>query len=112
MTYKIGVYGSNVSEGEEAVALGKTLGRVLALHRCTVITGACSGMPYIVAHEAKQQGADVWGFSPELHAEAQKKAYPNDDIAIYDRLVYVPQHYKELFMAPLASEKLDQAARL
>lgn len=112
MTYKIGVYGSNVSEGEVAVALGKTLGRVLAQQQCIVITGACSGMPYVVAYEAKQQGANVWGFSPELDAETQKKAYPNDDIRIYDRLVYVPLLYKELLVAPLASQELDLAARL
>ena len=112
MTYKIGVYGSNISEGADAVILGKALGKVLAQQHCIVITGACSGMPYVVAHEAKQQGAEVWGFSPELDAEAQKKAYPNDDIAIYDRLVYVPQRYKELFMLPFASETRDLAARL
>ena len=112
MTYKIGVYGSNISEGAKAVILGNALGKVLAQHHCTVITGACSGMPYVVAHEAKQHGAEVWGFSPELDDEAQKKAYPHDDIAIYDRLVYVPQHYKELFMLPFASETRDLAARL
>jgi predicted Rossmann-fold nucleotide-binding protein len=69
-------------------------------------------MPYIVAHEAAQHGAEVWGFTPELNAEAQKRAYPNDDITIYTRLVYVPQNYKELFMTNLASEALDWAGRL
>src|SRR5713226_2067849 len=112
MTYKIGVYGSNVSEGADAVALGKALGKVLARQHCVVITGACSGMPYVVAYEAKQHGAEIWGFSPELDDETQKKAYPNDDIAVYDRLVYVPQHYKEMFMTSLASETRDLAARL
>jgi predicted Rossmann-fold nucleotide-binding protein len=112
MTYKIGVYGSNISEGEEAVLLGRALGKALAQHHCIVITGACSGMPYVVAREAKQHGAEVWGFSPELDDEAQKKAYPHDDIAIYDRLVYVPQHYKELFMVSFASKASDLASRL
>jgi predicted Rossmann-fold nucleotide-binding protein len=112
MTYKIGVYGSNISEGESAVLLGKELGQALALHHCIVITGACSGMPYVVAHEAKQHGAEVWGFSPELDDAAQKKAYPNDDISIYDRLVYVPQHYKELFIVSFTSQTSDLAARL
>jgi predicted Rossmann-fold nucleotide-binding protein len=112
MTYKIGVYGSNVSEGERAEALGEELGRMLARYHCIVVTGACSGMPYIVAHEAARYGAEVWGFSPELNAEAQKRAYPNDDITIYTRLVYVPQNYKELFMTNAASEALDWAGRL
>src|SRR5947209_20398665 len=86
MAYKIGVYGSNISEGEQAEALGKELGQILARCHCIVITGACSGMPYIVAREAAQHGAEVWGFTPELNAEAHRRAYPNDDIAIYTRL--------------------------
>ena len=112
MTYKIGVYGSNVSEGERAEALGEELGRMLARYHCIVITGACSGMPYIVAHEAAQHGAEVWGFTPELNAEAHRRAYPNDDITIYKRLLYVPPNYKELFMTNPKSEALDWAGRL
>jgi len=112
MIYKIGVYGSTVSKGEKAVALGKELGKNLAKHRCIVITGACSGMPYTVAYEAAQHGAEIWGFSPELNFDAQEKAYPNDDITIYSRLIYVPQNYKELFMTHLESDTLDQAGRL
>jgi predicted Rossmann-fold nucleotide-binding protein len=112
MTYKIGVYGSNISEGEQAETLGKELGKILAGYHCIVITGACSGMPYIVAREAAQHRAEVWGFTPELNAEAQRRAYPNDDIAIYTRLLYVPLNYKELFMMTSESEALDLAARL
>jgi predicted Rossmann-fold nucleotide-binding protein len=112
MTYKIGVYGSNISEGEKAGALGKELGKSLAKHGCIVITGGCSGMPYIVAHEAAQHGAEIWGFTPELNVEAQKKAYPYDDITIYKRLIYAPQNYKELFITAPASDTLDLAGRL
>jgi predicted Rossmann-fold nucleotide-binding protein len=112
MTHKIGVYGSNISEGEQAETLGKELGEMLARYHCIVITGACSGMPYIVAQEAAQHGAEVWGFTPELDAEAQRQAYPNDDIAIYTRLLYVPPNYKELFMMTSESEALDLAGRL
>ncbi|MBV9229978.1 MAG: hypothetical protein JOZ18_11745 [Chloroflexi bacterium] len=112
MSYKIGVYGSNISEGEKAVALGKEMGKALARHDCIVITGGCSGMPYVVAHEAAQYGAEVWGFTPELDAEGQKRAYPYDDITIYKRLIYVPQNYKELFITAPASDDLDLGGRL
>src|SRR5438067_13895660 len=107
MTYKIGVYGSNISEGEQAEALGKELGRTLARCHCTVITGACSGMPYIVAHAAAQHNAEVWGFTPELNAEAHRRAYPSDDSTIYKRLLCVPPNYKELFLTDPESEALD-----
>ena len=112
MTYKIGVYGSNVSEGPHAVALGRALGRALAQQHCIVITGACSGMPYVVAHEAAQRGVEVWGFTPELSFEGQQAAYPDDDIRIYTRLIYVPQNYKELFVTPPTSAARDWAGRL
>lgn len=97
MKYKIGVYGSNVTEGEESVQLAQALGAELARNHVIVITGACSGMPYAVASAAKRQGAEVWGFSPELGEAAQKNAYPQDDITIYSKLFYVPQECEALF---------------
>lgn len=112
MSYKIGVYGSSVSEGAQAEALGKALGDALATRGCTIITGACSGMPYVVAHEAAQQGAPVWGFTPAINAEEHQRAYPRDDASIYTRLVYVPQNYAELFVKQPASAALDWSERL
>lgn len=112
MSYKIGVYGSSVSEGPEAEKLGKALGRALATHSCIVITGACSGMPYIVAHEAAQHGCEVWGFTPAVNAEEHRRAYPHDDIGIYTRLIYVPENYHELFTKQPAPAALDWAERL
>ncbi len=113
MKYKIGVYGSNIAEGEEAVQLAQALGTELARNNVIVITGACSGMPYAVASAAKRQGAKVWGFSPELGEAAQKSAYPHDDITIYAKLFYVPQRHAELFFLdkPLPSP-LSWSARL
>ena len=112
MTYKIGVYGSNIQEGERASALGVLLGRALAREGCLVITGGCSGMPYIVARAAALDGAAVWGFTPELTPEGQQAAYPADDMAIYQRLIYVPQNYRELFDVARLSDERDHAARL
>ncbi len=104
--YKIGVFGSNVTEGEHAVHLAQELGAELAQKNSIVITGACSGMPYAVALAAKQNGAEVWGFSPALNEEEQKSAYPHDDITLYNKLFYVPQQYNQLFFLP---EKLPAA---
>ena len=112
VTYKIGVYGSNVNEGEAASRLGEALGRALAERGCVVITGACSGMPYVVAREAAEQGAQVWGFTPELDLAGQQAAYPADDMTIYTRLVYVPHGYRELFWTSELPAQLDHAARL
>jgi predicted Rossmann-fold nucleotide-binding protein len=97
MKYKIGIYGSNVVESEAAVRLAQELGSVLAQNDVIVLTGGCSGMPYAVAHTAKQKGTEVWGFTPELNEEGQKLAYLLDDITIYDKLFYVPPQYDQLF---------------
>ncbi len=112
MSWKIGVYGSNINEGAAASSLGEALGEALAERGCLVITGACSGMPYVVAHAAARHGAKVWGFTPELDEAGQKRAYPSDDITIYERLVYVPQHYRDLFGVSSLSRERDHAARL
>lgn len=113
MSYKIGVYGSNIVESEQAVLLARLLGAELAKKQCIVITGGCSGMPYAVAQAAKQQGAEVWGFTPELNEEGQRKAYPQDDIGIYNKLFYVPEQYEQLFfLQERLPEARDWGARL
>jgi predicted Rossmann-fold nucleotide-binding protein len=112
MAYKIGVYGSNVFEGEAANTLGISLGQELARRGCGVITGGCSGMPYVVARAAAHEGAEVWGYTPELSYEDQLTAYPDDDISIYQRLVYVPRDYHKLFGTSLSTSQREHAARL
>jgi predicted Rossmann-fold nucleotide-binding protein len=39
MAYKIGVYGSNILENEQAMRLAKELGSVLAQNNAIVVTG-------------------------------------------------------------------------
>jgi predicted Rossmann-fold nucleotide-binding protein len=94
---KIGVYGSNIPENEKAVQLARELGRVLAQQHIIIVTGGCSGMPYLVAQTAKQQGAEIWGFTPERNAREQQQAYPSDDITIYDKLFFIPSQFDQYF---------------
>lgn len=113
MTYKIGIYGSNIAESEAAVRLAQELGSALAQNGVIVVTGGCSGIPYAVARAAKQKGAQVWGFTPERNEEEQKQAYPLDDITIYDKLFYVPLQYDQLFyLDHKLSPTRDHSARL
>src|ERR1051326_6644957 len=113
MKYKLGIYGSNIRESEKAVAIARQLGKVLAQNNVIVVTGGCSGMPYAVAHAARQEGAEVWGFTPEHDEAEQRRAYPHDDINIYTRLLYVPARYNEHFLLEreLPAQE-DYAARL
>lgn len=93
MKYKIGVYGSAIKEKDSTNLLAKELGQALGEHNIIVVTGACSGIPYLSAFEAAKKGKEVWGFSPELNFEDQKNAYPDDDQKIYSKLFYVPQEF-------------------
>jgi len=113
MQYKIGVYGSNITEGEHAVQRAQELGIALAQQQVIVVTGGCSGMPYTTAYAAKQSGAEVWGFTPARNEEEQRRTYPHDDITIYDRLFYIPEHYDQHFylQQPLSAEH-EWSARL
>jgi predicted Rossmann-fold nucleotide-binding protein len=113
MKYRIWVYGSNMQESTQAVQLAQMVGKLLARHGVIVITGACSGMPYIVAQAAKQQGAEIWGFSPERDVEAQKQAFPSDDVAVYDKLFFIPPSYdQQFFLERPLQEDNDRSVRL
>ncbi len=91
MKYKIGVFGSAVSESAPVRRKAAIIGKELARYKCIVITGACSGLPYAAAYEAAQNGSEVWGFSPEANFKGQQKFTPDDDNSIYKKLIYTPK---------------------
>lgn len=105
MSYKIGVFGS--SAGDEVAKTknkAKALGVELGKHKCTVITGASTGLPYIVALAAYENGSEVLGFSPVIDLEAQKKFTPNTDLKIYKNISYIPKTF-EFFENDLVTKK-------
>lgn len=93
MRYKIGIFGS-AEELENAVKQkAKNLGIVLAKYDVLIITGACSGLPYLAAYQAAKNGKKVWGYSPELDLKSQKQFTPHDDLSIYEKIEYVPKTF-------------------
>ena len=102
--FKIGVFGSAEGAVEEILEKAKELGRMLAKQNIIIITGACPGVPYAAANAAAKNGTEVWGFSPEINFENQKAAYPNNDITIYKKLIYIPGKY-EFINNPLVTKK-------
>ncbi len=97
MKFKIGVFGSAVNESPKATNIAKSLGVELGKYRESVIliTGACAGVPYEVAQAASLvEPIEIWGFSPELSKAEHEKAYPNMDLAIYAKLIYVPKSFE------------------
>jgi predicted Rossmann-fold nucleotide-binding protein len=69
------------------------LGRELAKLNCILVTGACDGVPLMVARAARLAGADVWGFSPSLNLDRHKSETPDDDPSVYTKLIYTPSNF-------------------
>lgn len=95
MKYKIGVFGSASGElKSDVIEKAKELGQILADYSIEIITGACSGLPYQVAAEAEKNGISIFGYSPELNLEGQKKFTPKDDLTIYKKIFFVPRTFE------------------
>jgi predicted Rossmann-fold nucleotide-binding protein len=95
MKYKIGVFGSSAGDMEKVVPKAVEIGEALARHADSVIviTGACTGLPYVAAKAAADKGVEVWGYSSSLNFEALQQEYPDDDLTIYKKVIYVPQEF-------------------
>ena len=90
MTKKIGVYGSAVADESHAITQAKVLGQELGEQGATVITGACSGLPYIALKEAAMLGSNTIGFSPTRNMAEQCLFTPEDDLALYRHIEFTP----------------------
>lgn len=93
MKYKIGIFGSSEGNFEKIIEKATELGSELSKYDVILVTGACSGIPYMVVQEASKGKVEIWGFSPEIDLEHQKIFTPKDDISIYKRLIYIPQNF-------------------
>lgn len=88
MNYTIGVMGSAAAQVDEAAtALAEQLGKAIARRGCTLITGACPGLPYAAVRGAKAADGLVVGVSPGLsqYEHVEKYGSPTEgfDVLIY-----------------------------
>src|SRR5258708_19415404 len=88
----VGVMGSAQSNLSDDVAqsirsLANDLGRAIAAHNCTLITGATTGFSDLISRAARSAGAVTIGVSPAQSREEHVSRYslPDDgaDIIIY-----------------------------
>ena len=63
------------------------LGQAIAEHGCTLITGACAGLPYAAVEGACQAGGIVVGISPGLSREEHVERY-RCPVEGFDVLIY------------------------
>lgn len=92
-TYKIGVFGSASGKWQYASKQAENIGKLLAKENCVMITGACSGLPYIAALAASKLKGQIWGFSAAYNLKGQKSFSKTDENAIYNKLIYVPKKF-------------------
>ena len=89
----VGVMGSAAPEdGEKLETLAKELGQAIAANNCIVITGACNGVPMLVANAARAAGSFSIGVSPALnndqHVNEFKMPTESSDVIIYSGFHY------------------------
>lgn len=81
MAKVIGVFGSAKESPDKGVLeKAKAIGELAAKNGYTLLTGACSGYPYIAARAAKEAGGVTIGISPATNREEHKNLikYPED----------------------------------
>lgn len=88
---RLGIFGSSSGDMTVSKTVARQLGRVLRDYSDSLIlvTGACPGLPYAVIAEASSSGIEIWGYSSSLDAMAQKNEYPDDDLSMYSKMIYV-----------------------
>lgn len=88
MQLTVGVMGSaDHNEPEQIKTQAYELGKVLAIKKYVLITGACPGLPYECARGSRDNGGISIGISPalSLHEHVHKYHSPSDafDVIIY-----------------------------
>lgn len=112
MKFKIGIFGGNIKSNDEMVEKVRRLAERLSHYDIILITGACSGIPYIVAKYIANKGKDVWGFSSEIN-EKNQVAVHKHEVDIYNKIFYIPMNYRDLFFKEKnKSARDDFSARL
>lgn len=78
---------------KEVKKISEEVGKEIARHKCTLVTGATTGVPYFAAQGCKRAGGFSIGFSPATSEGAHLKTYklPVDafDVMIYTGADYV-----------------------
>lgn len=88
MSLKIGVMGSAGNEIlAEHLNKARQLGKAIAKSKCSVITGACPGLPLAAARGAKSVGGTVIGISPALSLDEHAFKYESPTLA-HDVLIF------------------------
>jgi len=77
---------------ENIKELAKEVGREIARQNCNLVTGATTGVPYLVAQGCKEAGGFSIGFSPATSEAAHLKSYKLP-VDAFDVMIYTGADY-------------------
>jgi len=94
MAYKIVVSGAAKTNHccEDIEEICKEVGREIARHKCVLITGGTTGVPYFAALGFKEVGGISIGFSPAISETAHVKTYKLP-VKPFDVMIYTGADY-------------------
>ncbi len=87
---KIGVMGSasgEIMRNKKAVKAARTIGAEIAKHNCTLVNGACPGLPDEAALGCKNSGGKCLGISPAISVISHINRYKSP-IEHYDEFIF------------------------
>lgn len=90
ITPHIGVMGSasgEVMRNKKAVQGARDIGKYIALNGCTLVNGACPGLPDEAAMGAKKAGGRTFGVSPAISIRSHIEKYKSP-IKHYDQFMF------------------------
>lgn len=92
--YKIAVSGSADPDvcSPEKLELAGEIGREIVRQGAVLVTGATTGMPYMAAQGAKEEGGMVVGISPAASERAHRRTY-RLPTAYHDVIIYTGFEY-------------------
>ena len=94
MKFKIGVFGSAVTESSGTLAhCAQVIGEKIAQDKNIIITGACEGLPMEAVKKAKSLGGFSIGYTAVTKKSDHEKLM-GTSLSFYDALELIPENYK------------------
>ena len=81
---RIGIFGGAFDWNRNAEKSAAAIGTYIAKNKCSAVTGATTGLPYVAGKSAMEHGAFVLGISPahDINEHTQKYKKPTDGCSV------------------------------
>jgi predicted Rossmann-fold nucleotide-binding protein len=91
---KIAVFGSSIGASPDTEEKATIVGRTIAEHGCTIVTGGCGGLPGIAASAAIDCKGQFLGFTPARNKKEHLERFGLPEQ--YGTYVYVPEELAQV----------------